>query len=135
MSDMDIPKGYTCGDCANWRRCTALIDSLEPGATTCDFSPSRFAPKPMDMDANYDETNGTIIGGLFCKYEFCAKHPFFGWNELIAREYFEGDEEAIEWFAVNHPEEFKRGATMIVFDQPGKREIEIINARKNIAYR
>ena len=46
MSDIDtaIPEGFTCGDCAHWKRCKALIYTLEPANTTCDFSPSRFVP-------------------------------------------------------------------------------------------
>ena len=43
MDDMDLPNGFTCGDCANWRKCTALIESIEPASTACDWSPSRFA--------------------------------------------------------------------------------------------
>lgn len=81
---------------------------------------------------DYDETNGTIIGGFFSRYEFWAKHPEFGRNELIAIEYFESDDDAIEWFCATYPEEYKRGCVMKVFDQPGKRETEIINARKGI---
>ena len=42
MDDMDLPNGFTCGDCANWRKCTALIESIEPASTACDWSPSRF---------------------------------------------------------------------------------------------
>lgn len=41
--DMNLPNGLTCGDCAHWRKCTALIESIEPTSTTCDWAPSRFA--------------------------------------------------------------------------------------------
>jgi len=43
--DMALPPGKTCGDCANWRRCKALIWDLNPKETTCDFAPSRFREK------------------------------------------------------------------------------------------
>lgn len=43
--DMALPAGETCGSCAHWRRCKALIQTLCPSAAYCDFSPSRFRPK------------------------------------------------------------------------------------------
>ncbi len=46
MNDTDkLPAGKTCGDCANWQRCFALICSLNPKADECDFGPSRFREK------------------------------------------------------------------------------------------
>lgn len=44
-ADMALPAGKTCGDCRHWRRCSALIQTLDPTGATCDFSPSRFSPK------------------------------------------------------------------------------------------
>ena len=81
------------------------------------------------IDNGYDETDGTIIGGFFIRYEFWQKHPVFGWLEKVADEYFESDEDAINWFAETHPDEYRRGAEMRVFDQPGRREQAIIDAR------
>jgi len=40
--DMLTPEGKTCGDCAHWPRCSALICSLKPENPFCDFAPSRF---------------------------------------------------------------------------------------------
>ena len=40
--DMLTPPGKTCGDCAHWPRCHALISSLNPTNRFCDFAPSRF---------------------------------------------------------------------------------------------
>lgn len=42
---MALPAGKTCGDCRHWQRCSALIQTLDPALTTCDFSPSRFSPQ------------------------------------------------------------------------------------------
>ncbi len=78
----------------------------------------------------YDETNGTIIGGFYTRYEFWCKNKDWGWMDLLAREYFESDEQAIQWAKDNYPEEYQRGIEMRVFDQPGAREMQIINARK-----
>jgi hypothetical protein len=40
--EMLTPLGKTCGDCAHWQRCSALISSLNPKNHFCDFAPSRF---------------------------------------------------------------------------------------------
>ena len=40
--DMLTPEGKTCGDCAHWPRCSALIGGLNPKNAFCDFAPSRF---------------------------------------------------------------------------------------------
>ena len=40
--DMLTPPGKTCGDCAHWPRCSALISTLNPANQFCDFAPSRF---------------------------------------------------------------------------------------------
>lgn len=42
LCDMRLPVGCVCSDCLNWRRCHALIASLNPDSHRCDFSPSRF---------------------------------------------------------------------------------------------
>ena len=42
LTDMALPAGETCGSCAHWRRCLALIQDRDPGERHCDFSPSRF---------------------------------------------------------------------------------------------
>ena len=88
----------------------------------------------MSQQWGYDETEGVIIGGWFVTYEFWRKHPVFGWNELIAKHYFENDDEALEWFKENYPVEWgerkNHPIEMRVFDQPGKHEQAIIDARK-----
>lgn len=43
-SEMDLPSGKTCTDCANLQRCTMLF-SVEPKNTWCDFYPVRFMEK------------------------------------------------------------------------------------------
>jgi hypothetical protein len=40
---MQLPKGMTCGDCANFTRCQ-MLGVAGWWATTCDWSPSRFYP-------------------------------------------------------------------------------------------
>ena len=40
--DMKLPPHETCGTCAHWPRCKALIFTLDYYAESCDFSPSRF---------------------------------------------------------------------------------------------
>lgn len=37
-----IPRGYTCADCKNVRRCVALFGG-NPANKSCHFTPSRFA--------------------------------------------------------------------------------------------
>jgi len=87
----------------------------------------------MSLEFGWDITNAVIIGGLSVKYEFWQKHPVFEWQELIASEYFESDEEAINWLKNNHPGEYDsridRPIEMRVFDQPRKRERMMIDAR------
>lgn len=39
--NMTIPSGYTCGECAHFETCRALIGAVE-GDRTCDWSPYRF---------------------------------------------------------------------------------------------
>jgi hypothetical protein len=43
--DIALPAGKTCSDCAHWKRCKALIQSMTGKETTCDFAPSRFREK------------------------------------------------------------------------------------------
>lgn len=38
-----LPLGATCGGCRHWKRCSALIHTLQPDATRCDFDPSRYS--------------------------------------------------------------------------------------------
>jgi hypothetical protein len=40
-SDMNLPAGRTCADCAHVERCRWLISVTETN-THCDWSPSRF---------------------------------------------------------------------------------------------
>jgi hypothetical protein len=73
-------------------------------------------PKINDM-RYYDDVRGTIIGDVTFPYEFWRKHPDFGWDEKIARGFFRDDDEAVSWFMVHYPEEYRAGAEMRVFDK------------------
>ena len=88
------------------------------------------------MDFGYDTTNGVIIGGDHTRVEFWQKHPQFEWQEKVACQYFvwgTSDSQMIAWFAENHPDQYARRQKdpieMRVFDQPGKREQAMIDAR------
>ncbi len=48
--DMKLPEGKTCADCGAFKRC-ALLFGGEPDNTECDFSPSRFAPRMIQVPA------------------------------------------------------------------------------------
>ena len=41
---MKLPKGMTCGDCANFRWC-GVAYGVKPEYTSCDFEPIRFKAK------------------------------------------------------------------------------------------
>lgn len=49
--DMDLPAGMTCADCAHCRRCTLMFGHI-PGDESCDWAPSRFTPKRLEVQAN-----------------------------------------------------------------------------------
>lgn len=58
---MRIDAPWTCGDCRNHRRCSALIGSLRPDAAFCDFAPSRFALDTIGVLARLlDEAGATM---------------------------------------------------------------------------
>lgn len=40
-SDMKLPEGKTCSDCANYEDCRRLF-LVSPSSTVCDWSPSYF---------------------------------------------------------------------------------------------
>lgn len=46
--DMMLPAGASCSDCASFHRCAWLI-SCDPASSRCDWSPSRFRPKPLPL--------------------------------------------------------------------------------------
>ena len=48
--DMKLPEGKTCGDCAQFSRCAALIAQIEKDEV-CDWSPSRFREKAQQGEA------------------------------------------------------------------------------------
>lgn len=65
------------------------------------------------MRSLFDEVvTGTIVGPVTFPYEFWVRDG----SARIDRGHFESDDEAIEWFRVNYPEAFKRGADMRVFE-------------------
>lgn len=39
--NMNLPAGFTCGDCVHCRRCTMMFGHI-PADEVCDWSPSRF---------------------------------------------------------------------------------------------
>lgn len=54
--DMDLPAGLTCRDCAHFGpKCSWLISSLTGDETRCDWSPSRFKPRPIGGGAPEDD--------------------------------------------------------------------------------
>lgn len=61
----------------------------------------------------YEEVNGTIIGGFDVPYEFWTRDGM----SRVAKWHFETDAEAVAWFRVNYPAEFKAGVEMRVFNQ------------------
>lgn len=98
----------------------------------------------MSTYFGFDETRGEIIGAFTVRYEFwqeCEtfhKHGIKGGDgkpilDLIDRQYFENDDEALEWLQEHYPAEWEarhsRPIEMRVFDQPGKRERAMIDAR------
>jgi hypothetical protein len=71
----------------------------------------------------YEEVRGTIIGPVTRPYEFWSlpKHSevyFLGTGKVkcIARNFFENDDEAIAWVKEHHPEAFRLGLEMRVFE-------------------
>ncbi len=46
---MKLPEGRTCQDCRNFGYCRSLF-SCEPTNVSCDWSPSRFQPRPAEKD-------------------------------------------------------------------------------------
>lgn len=43
---MKLPPGKTCSDCVHFARCARLVGAKETW-TSCDWSPSRFQPRPL----------------------------------------------------------------------------------------
>lgn len=46
---MKLPKGMTCGDCANFRWCSKVYGA-KPEYTSCDFEPIRFKAKEKELN-------------------------------------------------------------------------------------
>jgi len=43
-----LPPGKTCGDCVFLKRCRAFF-GCNPANTVCDWHPSRFREKPIEV--------------------------------------------------------------------------------------
>ncbi len=65
-----------------------------------------------------DDVNGIVIGPQLKPYHFYTlpEQSQDGTIALIAKNWFEYDSEAIDWFKENYPAEFKAGAEMRVYD-------------------
>ena len=59
----------------------------------------------------YDDVNGIVVGAMTTKYEFWKDGNF------IARNHFENQEEAVNWFKNRYPVSFESGVEMRIFDQ------------------
>lgn len=46
---MKLPKGMTCGDCANFSWC-GVAYGVKPEYTSCDFEPIRFKAKEKELN-------------------------------------------------------------------------------------
>ena len=69
-----------------------------------------------------EEVNGVIIGPITFPYEFWIDKPrpeYVDRNRKrrVAKGNFENDEQAVEWFKANYPDEYKHGVEMRVWDQ------------------
>jgi len=93
----------------------------------------------------FEEPRGQIIGGWSNKYEFWQECETFYKHHirrddgtiilnLIDRQYFENDDDALEWLQEHYPEEWaarhERPIEMRVYDQPGKMEQAMIDIRR-----
>lgn len=61
-----------------------------------------------------EEVRGTIVGRYTRPYQFWTKDEPNG-QRCIARGHFENDDEAVAWFKESHPDWFKRGVEMRVY--------------------
>lgn len=68
MADDQLPEGMTCVDCGHWRRCKALISTIDPTNTRCDWDPSRFQPK---QGVNYQARIEVLTDQLAASQERC----------------------------------------------------------------
>jgi hypothetical protein len=60
----------------------------------------------------FDEVNGIVIGGDdYKKYGFYRNN-----KQILNTRYFDNDSEAIEWLKTEHPDEFKKGVEMRVYN-------------------
>lgn len=95
----------------------------------------RNCSKPLELMADYfcnaeckktyqfaanaytDKVNGVVIGGDFDRYEFWPyqKDAHLAESLPLAKNYFDNDESAVEWFRQEKPEWFARGVEMRVF--------------------
>jgi hypothetical protein len=92
-----LPRGQACQDCRHWRRCKALIQGLAGTETSCDWAPSRFAPKPEAQPTPPEPPrqahvpSSTLPPGKLCRD--CAS--FASCRTQIPA--FTGDEMKCEW--------------------------------------
>ena len=72
-------------------------------------------------DSMVEDVNGIVIGDFLVPYEFWIDEPRPGYQHrhgkrCVAKKWFENDEQAVEWFKENYPDEYKHGAEMRVWD-------------------
>jgi hypothetical protein len=69
-----------------------------------------------------EEVDGVIIGPITFPYEFWIDEPRPEYADRngkrrVTKGNFENDEQAVEWFKTNYPDEYKYGVEMRVWDQ------------------
>ena len=69
-----------------------------------------------------EEVSGIVIGPVTFPYEFWIEEPrpeYVDRNgkRRVAKGNFENDEQAVEWFKANYPDEYEQGVEMRVWDQ------------------
>lgn len=68
-----------------------------------------------------ESVNGIVIGAMLVPYEFWIDEPRREYvtrngKRRVARGGFENDQQAVEWFKENYPDEYKQGVEMRVWD-------------------
>ena len=66
-----------------------------------------------------DDVSGIVIGEQLRPYHFYTlpKQSLDGSISVIAKNWFENDAQAIEWFRNKYPDQYKAGAEMRCYDQ------------------
>ncbi len=69
-----------------------------------------------------EEVSGGVIGPIAFPHEFWIDEPRPEYADRagkrrVAKGNFENDEQAVEWFKMNYPDEYKHGVEMRIWDQ------------------